>query len=67
MAKSLTFKLRLNQHERKLIKAVADQLGRSQGDTVRFLVKKAANDLGLNLENTAQDVQQHKGAKDEGH
>jgi len=45
MRRSLTFKLRINQEERSLLALVAKQLKRSQADTIRFLLKNAAQDL----------------------
>lgn len=43
-----------NQHERKLIRAIAEQLNRSQGDAMRFLVKAAATELSIANDGTSR-------------
>jgi hypothetical protein len=42
-----TFKLRVNETERRLIAAVAQRLDRNESDAVRLLVKERAREMGI--------------------
>ena len=44
--RSDTFAMRLNWHERQMLIALADQLQRTQSDTVRLLIRGAACEMG---------------------
>jgi len=47
MARYDTFKLRVNETERQLITVVAQRLDRNESDTVRFLLREKARELGV--------------------
>jgi len=47
MSRSLTFKFRINDEERKLLALIASQLKRSQGDTIRVLLYQSAYSKGI--------------------
>ncbi len=64
MARTRTFKLRVNQQDLRLLAAVADKLQRSQADAIRFLVKEAAEKMKICLEKVMQDNNQPQGVKD---
>jgi hypothetical protein len=49
-----TFKLRVNETERQLITAVAQRLERTESDTVRFLLREKARELGV-MQTTTKD------------
>ena len=52
-----------NEHERKLISVLAERLSRSQGDAMRFLVRIAAEELMLDLQNDDPSNTRMKGVK----
>lgn len=47
MAREERFTFMVNREERQLIAAVADRLDRTQSDALRWLVKGAAEELGV--------------------
>jgi hypothetical protein len=47
MSNSQQFKLRISPEDRQLLAAVAVHLQRSQADTLRFLVRDAAHNIGI--------------------
>ena len=52
-----------NERERKLISVLAERLSRSQGDAMRFLVRIAAEELMLDLQNDDPSNTSMKGVK----
>ena len=52
-----------NEYERGLIAKIADHLERTQGDTMRFLVRIAADELLLDLQNDDPSNTRIKGVK----
>jgi hypothetical protein len=52
-----TFKLRVNETERKLITVVAQRLERNESDTVRFLLREKARELGVTPTTSKDDRQ----------
>jgi hypothetical protein len=50
-----------DENERDLLSALADHMRRSQGDTIRFLLHNAAQEIGLNTEKPIQTFQQLEG------
>jgi hypothetical protein len=61
MQRTLTFKVRLNQEERQLLFAVAASLNRSCGDTLRFLVRSAAEERRIFVKDTVHGIESQKG------
>jgi len=68
MARTQTFKLRLNHFERQLLDQLARSLGRSRSDTIRrILLEKSAqiNDLvKIGLKDDTNNLSIHKPAND---
>ena len=48
MSRADTFTFRVNRHERQMIAALARRLQRSQSDAIRWLVREAVRELGIN-------------------
>lgn len=44
MARTVTFTFRINDYERKILAKLANRLERSQSDSIRFLLRAAANE-----------------------
>ncbi len=49
------FAFRVNKDERRLIELLAQHLDRSQADAIRFVIRKAAQELAL-VENTTVPI-----------
>jgi hypothetical protein len=54
MSKDQRFTFVCEKDERKLLEAIAERLERTQSDTIRYLVKLAAQELRLNLQDNLQ-------------
>ena len=63
MARYERFTFLCNKQERKLIEALAHRLQRSQSDTMRFLVRHAANDF-LNQPIQRTEINTYLGVED---
>jgi hypothetical protein len=60
------FTLLCNNNERQLISAIALRLGRSQAGALRFLIRIAAQELYLDLNDKVQDIQEaQEGSRNE--
>lgn len=57
MARYDTFTFRVNPEERQMIEALAEKLQRSPSDTVRLLVRGAAQGAGLDAPNEQRSDQ----------
>lgn len=60
MARRESFSFRLHSREREMLARLADQLQRSQGDTVRLLVREATEKLNVTEKNEQSDLAKHE-------
>jgi hypothetical protein len=54
MSRIDTFTFRVNTNERRMLKALAERLQRSQSDAVRLLIREAARELVVNSNHDTQ-------------
>ncbi|MEL7658743.1 MAG: hypothetical protein AAGU75_22865 [Bacillota bacterium] len=54
--RQIRFTLLMDKTERKIIHALAERLGRSQGDAIRYLLKKAEHEFRLSQEKSNNEI-----------
>ena len=62
--RDIRFTFLCNLDERRLISSIAQQLNRSQGDAIRILLYRAADDLGIDDEHHEPLKSKTKGEND---
>jgi hypothetical protein len=62
MSRVDTFTFRVNTDERRILAALADKLQRSQSDAVRWLIRKSARELDIEIKSAQPRAPQPTGA-----